>query len=107
MNHNYDITDDDLRLVLRQMDDRDTWPLPSDLSDRVMSRYARAKHEQSLLSHRHVAVWAAAACLALAIGLTVALWPKPEANIYEDTFASVEEASLVLCNNMDDNTIAL
>ena len=60
-----------------------------------------------LLSHHHVTVWAAAACLALAIGLTVALWPKPEANIYEDTFASVEEASLVLCNNMDDNTIAL
>ena len=107
MNHNYDFTDDDLSLVLRRMDDRDTWPLPSDLSDRVMSRYARAKHEQSMLVHSRVAVWAAAACLALAIGLTVSLWPKPGTNIYEDTFASVEEASLVLCNNMDDNTIAL
>lgn len=107
MNHNYDFTDDDLSLVLRRMDDRDTWPLPSDLSDRVMSRDAKANHERSMLVHSRVAVWAAAACLALAIGLTVALWPKPEANIYEDTFASVEEASLVLCNNMDDNTIAL
>lgn len=107
MNHNYDFTDDDLRLVLRRMDDRDTWPLQSDLSDRVMSRYGNAKCEGRLLRHSRVAVWMVAASLVLLLALTIALWPKPEANIYEDTFASVEEASLVLCNNMDDNTIAL
>ena len=107
MNHNYDFTDDDLSLVLRRMDDRDTWPLPSDLSDRVMSHEGNSTYEGRLHGRSRLAVWAAAACLALAIGLTVALWPKAKTTIYEDTFASVEEASLVLCNNMDDNTIAL
>ena len=33
-----DLTDNDLRLVLQRMDERDTPPLPSDLADRVMAR---------------------------------------------------------------------
>lgn len=107
MKSNIDFTDDDLRLVLRRMDERDTLPLPSDFSVRVMSRDGIATCDGRFRGSLQKLIWAAAACLVVAIVLTTALWRKPETTIYEDTFASVEEASLVLCNNMDNNTIAL
>ena len=33
-----ELNDDDLRLVLQRMDERNTPPLPSDLTDRVMAK---------------------------------------------------------------------
>jgi hypothetical protein len=117
-----DFTDDDLRMALRRMDERDTPQLPPDFADRVMSRINQSttvSPEREKEGERYhlpsgrtrggfkKLVWLVAASVAAIVVLTVALWHKPTTTIYEDTFTSVEEASLVLCNNMDDNTIAL
>ena len=37
-----ELNDDDLRLVLQRMDERDTPPLPQDLADRVMEKLRQA-----------------------------------------------------------------
>ena len=125
-----DLTDNDLRLVLQRMDERDTPPLPSDLADRVMARLREEQDaplptsprggEYTLNSTpprgsrwgaatrgRWGALWAVAASIALIVAITITLWPKPTETVYQDTFASAEEACLVLSNNTDNTTIAL
>ena len=117
-----DLTDNDLRLVLQRMDERDTPPLPSDLADRVMARLNEETtyplptsprggeytlNSTSPRRGRSRLLWAAAASIAAVIATTIALWPKPTETVYQDTFASAEEACLVLSNNTDNTTIAL
>jgi hypothetical protein len=117
-----ELNDDDLRLVLQRMDERDTPPLPQDLADRVMAKlqppsssplkgegYGRALLLPSgrLGGGRRKTLWAVAASIALIVAITLTLWPKPQETVYQDTFASAEEACLVLSNNTDNNTIAL
>ena len=117
-----DFTDDDLRLTLRSMDEKDTPSLPSDFADRVMAKlqppsssplkgegYGRALLLPSgrLGGGRRRILWAAAASMAIVIALSIAFWPKSEGTIYKDTFASAEDACLILSNNTDNITIAL
>ena len=117
-----DFTDDDLRLTLRSMDDKDTPSLPSDFADRVMAKlqppsssplkgegYGRALLLPSgrLGGGRRRILWAVAASIVLIVAITLTMWPKPQETVYQDTFASAEEACLVLSNNTDNNTIAL
>ena len=117
-----DFTDDDLRLTLRSMDEKDTPSLPSDFADRVMAKlqppsssplkgegYGRALLLPSgrLGGGRRRILWAAAASVAIVIALSIAFWPKSEDSIYKDTFASAEDACLILSNNTDNTTIAL
>lgn len=45
--------------------------------------------------------------IAVLVGLTIALWARPKTSIYQDTFASVEEASAALGDDYDDKTIIL
>ena len=117
-----ELNDDDLRLVLQRMDERDTPPLPQDLADRVMEKLRQAPSDPLPASPRggeyalnttpprggrRRILWAVAASIALIVAITLTLWPKPKETIYQDTFASAEEACLVLSNNTDNNTIAL
>lgn len=107
MKHYTDITDDVLRLVLQRIEERDTPPLSSDFADRVMERinntHATTPHQRRWRR----TVWAVAASLAVVIALGSVLWPKSTGTVYKDTFASAEEACLILSNNTDHNTIAL
>lgn len=117
-----ELNDDDLRLVLQRMDERDTPPLPQDLADRVMEKLRQAPTDPLPTSPRggeyalnttpprggrRRILWAVAASIALIVAITLTLWPKPQETVYQDTFASAEEACLVLSNNTDNNTIAL
>ena len=117
-----ELNDDDLRLVLQRMDERDTPPLPQDLADRVMEKLRQAPSDPHPATPRggeyalnttpprggrRRILWAVAASIVLIVAITLTLWPKPKETIYQDTFASAEEACLVLSNNTDNNTIAL
>ena len=102
-----DFTEEDLHLALQRIDDRDTHPLPSDFADRVMNQIDKTPVSTSLRRRWRGAIWAVAASLAAVIALSVALWPKSTGTVYQDTFASAEEACLILSNNTDHNTIAL
>ena len=107
MKRQFDFTDDDLRLVLQNMDKEETPTLPENFSDRVMNRIKETDNNSLILLCHRILPWAIAASVILIIGLTITLWPKSQTNIYQDTFASVEEASLILCNDQDSKTIAL
>ena len=117
-----DFTDDDLRMVLRSMDEKDTPPMSSDLEDRVMAQLNQAPTDSTARGsegNTHLlpsgrlgrglrgAIWAAAASVAIVIALSIAFWPKSEDSIYKHTFASAEDACLILSNNTDNTTIAL
>ena len=117
-----ELNDDDLCLVLQRMDESDTPPLPQDLADRVMEKLRQAPSDPLPTSPRggeyalnttpprggrRKTLWAVAASIVLIIAITITLWPKSQATVYQDTFASAEEACLVLSNNTDNNTIAL
>lgn len=117
-----ELNDDDLRLVLQRMDESDTPPLPQDLADRVMAKLRQAPTKSPVRGRegntkllpsgrlgggRRRILWAVAASIALIVAITLTLWPKPQETVYQDTFASAEEACLVLSNNTDNNTIAL
>ena len=107
MKHYTDITDDDLRLALQRIEERDTPPLPSDFADRVMERLHDKDKKETTSQRLRIVRWAVAASLAAIVALGAVLWPKSTGTVYQDTFASAEEACLILSNNTDHNTIAL
>ena len=102
-----DFTDDDLRLALQRIEERDTTPLPTDFADRVMERINDTPVSTPLQRRWRGAIWAVAASLVAIVALGAVLWPKSTGTVYQDTFASAEEACLILSNNTDHNTIAL
>ena len=122
MNNNLEITDQELREALhRLIERRAPQPLPEDFAERVLKRLHADErpatlHETSTRLEaeaptvpppRRLWPWAVAASIAIAIAVGATLWPRDHGTIYQDTFASAEEACMVLGNGADNNTIIL
>lgn len=122
MNNDIEITDQELREALHRLADRRApEPLPEDFADRVLMRLHADERPAPLreTGTRQVAEaptvppprrlwpWAAAASIALAIAVTATLWPRHRATVYQDTFASAEEACMALGDGADNKTILL
>ncbi|MBQ8969046.1 MAG: hypothetical protein IJ064_04865 [Bacteroidaceae bacterium] len=123
MNNNIDFTDQELREALHRLAERRApRPLPEDFADRVLARLhanegqpvsvrqfplQRNAEAPTAPPPRRLWPWAVAASIAIAIAVGTTLWPRDHGTIYQDTFASAEEACMVLGNGADNNTIIL
>ena len=123
MDNNIEITDQELREAMQRLAERRApQPLSEDFADRVLARL-HADKGQPVSAHllplqrndeaptapppRRIWPWAVAASIAIAIAVGATLWPRDHGTLYQDTFASAEEACRTLGNGADDNTIIL
>ena len=119
---NKDFSDQELRQALQHLNQRRApEPLPEDFADRVLKGLHGDEHPATLHEvgtiqgaeapnvppPRRLWPWAVAASIAIAIAVTATLWPRDHGTIYQDTFASAEEACMVLGDGADNNTIML
>lgn len=122
MNNKIDFTDQELReALLRLAERRAPEPLPEDFAERVLKRLhgsdgpapqpeegtPREAEAPALPPPRRLWPWAVAASIAIAIAVGATLWPRDHGSVYQDTFASAEEACMALGDGADNNTIIL
>lgn len=108
MKKEYEISEADLQQVLQRINQRRSkTSLPDDFTDRVLGRLQKEKGKQRTVQLWNVVRWAVAASIVIAVGLTLTLRSKDKGTLYQDTFASAEEACVTLGNDLGDNTIAL